>query len=177
MPTGSSIPPGTRPTRLAWLCGLPKSEIASGTFSRGGFAPFALLVVCGPVAESSILRVFRHIEENIATAFVSEPSRDEFLHKLDDFPHRIGCSRHPVDLVDSQRLKVGKIVRCHLRRELKHRDPFFARFHDQFVIDVGDIDHPGHIVSAVDQIPFDGVKNHGSNHMANVGFGIYRRPT
>ena len=80
-----------------------------------------------------------------------------------------------IDLIYAQRLEIGKIIRRHGSRELEHGYPFFARFVDQLVVDVGDVDDPSHFITAVNEESLNRVKNDRPDHVANMRFCIDRR--
>ena len=54
--------------------------------------------------------------------------------------------------------------------------PVFLGLHDQLVVDVGDVDHPRHLVAEVDEVPLDRVEDHRADHVADVAGRIDRRP-
>ena len=82
-----------------------------------------------------------------------------------------------INLVDAKRLKVGQVVRSHGRSQLKHRYSLLAGLVDKLVIDVGDVDDPGHFKTGIDKVAFDRVEDHRANHMTDVCFGIDRWTT
>ena len=47
---------------------------------------------------------------------------------------------------------------------------------DQLVVDVGDVDDPGHLVAEVGEVALDGVEDDRADHVADVAGLVDRRP-
>ena len=172
VPTRTPLAPRARPTRFARLGRLPQGKVARRAFATGRTPTFALLLVGRTIAQTTVLRILRHVEKDIAIGRISEPLGDEFFDKGDDLVDVVCRARHSVDLVDPQGLQIRHIIGRHLRSQLKHRDPLFAGPYDQLIIHIGDVDDPSHLIAAMGQIAFDGIEDHRSNHVSDVGLGI-----
>ena len=172
VPTRTPLSPRARPTRFARLGRLPKGKVARRTFSTSRPPTFALLFVGRSVAQTTVLGILRHVEKYIPIGRISEPLGDELFDKGDDLADAVCRARHSVDLVDPQGLEIRNVIGRHLRRQLKHRDPLLSGPYDQLIIHIGDVDDPSHLVAAVGQIAFDGIEDHRSDHVSNVGLGI-----
>src|SRR5690606_30798246 len=44
-----------------------------------------------------------------------------------------------------------------------------------FVVDVGNVDHPVYVVTAIPEVPGNGVEDDRSHHVADMGFRVHRR--
>ena len=87
----------------------------------------------------------------------------------------LGRARHVVDPVDPERLQAVEVVAGDALGQLRDGRSVFLSLHDQLVVDVGDVDDPGHLVAEVDEVALDRVEDHRPDHVADVAGRIDRR--
>ena len=84
--------------------------------------------------------------------------------------------RKVIDRIDSHRFEVVEIVVGHLTCQRFDGGIILRGTVNQFVIDVGNVDHIRHFVPKISKVPFDRVKNHRSDHVADMRRFVDRRP-
>jgi hypothetical protein len=77
-----------------------------------------------------------------------------------------------VDLIDAEGGEILVVVGDIFFGHLQHGDAALECLFDQFVVDVGNVDDPGHVVSAILEVALDAIEDDGSDHVANVGFVV-----
>ena len=169
VPTRPPRPPGTRPRRLTRLRTFPQSEVGRVPFATVGFrtSPNQQLLETAP-AQLAIICVLCTIKIDIPFERIGKPFLNQggnnILHLLD----MLCRIREVVDPIHRHRFQVVEVILCHLFRQSVNRDPFLVGTVDQFVVHIGDIHHPGHLITGIRQVAFDGIENHGAHHVANM---------
>ena len=177
VPAGPARPPGAVPRRLARLRALPQGEVAGMPLDRRGLDPRAGQQLFGvAVAELAVVGGLGHVEIDVAGRLVGKALVDQRLGDRDDLGDVLGGARHVVDAVDAERRQAVEVVGRHALGQLLDRRPVFLGLHDQLVVDVGDVHHPGHLVAEVDQVALDRVEDHRPDHVADVAGRVDRRP-
>ena len=128
------------------------------------------------VAELAVVRVLAHVEVDVAVGAIGEALVDQPLGEVDDLVDVLGAAGEVVDRVDAQGLDVPHVVGGHLGGQVGHGHVAGVGLGDQLVVHVGDVDHQGHFVAAVDQVAFDGVEDDRPDHVADVAGLIDGRP-
>ena len=174
---GPPWPPGALPRRLAGLGALPEREVAGMVLQRRGLDPGAGQQLLGiAVAELAIFGRLAHVEVDVAPRLVRESLVDQGLVDRDDLADVLGRARHVVDPVDPQRRQAIEVIAGDPLGQLPDGRSVFLSLHDQLVVDVGDVDHPGHLVAEVDEVALDRVEDDRTDHVADVAGRVDRRP-
>src|SRR5208282_2748719 len=181
MPAGTAWSPRALPRGLAGLGALPECEIARISLQGGGLDPGAGHQLFGiAVAELAVIRGTGHVEVDVAPGRVGKPLVDQPRGDLDDLGDVLGGAGHLIDPAlapsDAQRLEAVEIIPGHLLGQLLDRRPVLLGLNDQLVVHVGDVDYPGDTVAEIDEVALDRIKDHRSNHVADVAFRVDRRP-
>ena len=119
---------------------------------------------------------FRVVERGVAG--VDPQEADPHIRLLAEHLRNVlSRVRELVDRVDPHRFQILEVIFGHLFGESFDRHILLGCFVNQFVIDIGDVDDVGDIVAEVTQLPFDGVEDHRSHHVAYVAGLVDRGAT
>ena len=168
VPAGTAGAPGALPRWFTRLGLLPEGEVGRRPlpFRRG--TPFALHRLDRAIGELAVVGISGDVEVGVAVAGVGRPLGDQSLDEGDDRADVLGGLWHHVDARDAECGEVVEVVGGHLLGEFRHRRAADGTLGDDLVVDVGDIDDPGHLPAGVDEISLHGVEDHRADHVPDV---------
>ena len=175
VPARPARPPRTFPGGFPRLGLLPEGEVGGRPLPVGGRAPLALRLFDRAVGQLAVVFVPGHVEIDVASGGVGKALLDQSLDEPDDAVDVVGRLWHFVDAIDAKGGQILEIVGRHLTGQIGHRDAPGGALGDQLVVNVGDVDDPGHLPAGVDKVPLDGVEDHRPDHMADVARLVDRR--
>ncbi len=175
VPARPAPAPGALPGRLPGLRPLPDREIRRRPLPIGRRTALALHLLDRSIRELAVVGVLRHVEVDVAAAFVRKALRDEPLDERDDRADVLRGLRHLVDPGHAEAGEVLEVIGRHLLGELRHRRAADGALGDDLVVHVGDVHDPGDLPAGILEVALHGVEDHRPDHVADVARLVDRR--